>query len=70
MSPECELLPKCGFLKKYQRTDQAACRGFINLYCQGPRMADCQRMKYRQQHGAPPPDDMLPSGSIYKRAAG
>lgn len=68
--PECELLPKCGFFKKYQSTDEFACIGFISMYCRGPRMAECKRMQYRLEHGTPPPDDMLPTGSTLKSIEG
>jgi len=62
---ECELLNKCGFFKKYMSSQEAACRGFISLYCRGSKMSGCKRKEYRQTHnGAPPPDDMLPNGKI------
>jgi hypothetical protein len=61
---ECELLAKCGFFKKYQETKDLACRGFMAQYCRGPKMNDCQRLKYRRVHGAPPSDDMMPTGQM------
>jgi len=60
----CELLEKCGFFKKYEQSKAAACKGFISLYCRGPKMMECQRKAYRQKHGAPPPDNMMPSGQM------
>ncbi|MEW5948151.1 MAG: hypothetical protein AB1711_01915 [Thermodesulfobacteriota bacterium] len=60
--PACELLEKCGFFKKYQGAKDLACRGFINQYCNGPKMNECKRKEYRKKHGTPPPDDMLPNG--------
>lgn len=68
MSLECELLEKCGFFKKYQASNDLACRGFILQYCRGAKMSDCQRLKYRREHGAPPSDDMLPSGQMFPGA--
>ncbi|HLA83652.1 MAG TPA: hypothetical protein VJL29_02575 [Thermoguttaceae bacterium] len=62
MTEECELLRKCGFLQKYQAVKDLACRGFIRLYCRGPRMNECKRKQYRAEYGVPPSDDMMPSG--------
>lgn len=62
MSQKCELLDNCGFFKKYQDLNTMACQGFINLYCLGPKMDECKRKEYREKNGAPPPDNMMPSG--------
>ena len=59
---ECDLLSKCGFFKKYMDSREAACRGFISLYCRGSKMTECKRKEFRKAHGAPPPDNMLPNG--------
>ena len=59
---ECELLRDCGFFKKYQAAKDLACKGLIRLYCRGSRMEQCKRKQSRAEHGAPPSDDMLPSG--------
>ena len=59
---ECDLLSKCGFFKKYMDSREAACRGFISLYCRGSKMAECKRKEFRKAHGTPPPDNMLPNG--------
>jgi hypothetical protein len=59
---ECELLEECGFFKKYQATKDLACKGFIQQYCKGPKMNQCRRKEYRQAHGKPPSDDMMPNG--------
>jgi hypothetical protein len=61
---ECELLSKCGFFNKYQNSKQAACSGFIAMYCKGPKMDVCKRKAYRTEHGTAPPDDMMPTGSM------
>lgn len=58
----CEMLETCGFFQKYRNTLDLACRGFIKTYCKGPQMDECERKKYRQAHGTPPVDEMLPSG--------
>ena len=62
MKEECEILNQCGFFKKYQAVKDLACRGFIRLYCRGPKMDQCKRKQYRAEHGVPPSDDMMPSG--------
>lgn len=61
---ECELLNRCGFFLKYQASLDLACRGFIKSYCKGPLMNDCQRKAFRDKHGVPPDDDMLPTGQM------
>jgi hypothetical protein len=64
MNQECESLEKCGFFKKYDTIKNLACKGFILQYCKGPQMNDCLRKKYRQEHGTPPSDDMMPNGQM------
>ncbi len=64
MDMKCELLEKCGFFKKYQVSKDLACRGFTRTFCNGPKMNECRRKEYRQHHGAPPPDDMMPNGAM------
>lgn len=61
---DCELLETCGFFQKYQDNLDLACRGFIKTFCTGPRMDDCKRKEFRRENGAPPVDDMLPSGQL------
>ena len=68
MSEVCGLLEKCGFFKKYQSVHELACKGFISQYCQGDKMNICKRKAYRQEHGAPPSDDMMPNGKMFRRA--
>jgi hypothetical protein len=59
----------CGFLKKYQVVNDMACKGFVRVYCQGDKMKDCERKKYRQEHGKLPDDDMMPNGkNVFKTA--
>ena len=61
---ECENLPICGCIKKYQDSKSMACRGFILQYCRGPKQEHCQRKAYKKEHGRPASDDMLPSGHM------
>lgn len=65
---ECELLDTCGFFRKYQDSLDLACRGFIKSYCKGAKMDDCSRKIFRVEHGAPPQDDMLPSGQLMPKS--
>ncbi|MBN1589669.1 MAG: hypothetical protein JW888_09150 [Pirellulales bacterium] len=64
MESQCAHLETCGFFKKYQAAKDLACKGFIKLYCRGPKMNNCKRKQYREKHGEPPSDDMLPSGHM------
>ena len=54
-----------GFLVLFM---ELACRGFIDTYCKGAKMNECERKKYRKQHGTAPPDDMMPSGQTMAAA--
>lgn len=65
---DCELLDKCGFFLKYQDSLDLACRGFIKTYCKGGKMDLCARKKHRAEHGAPPDDDMMPSGQMMPKS--
>ena len=61
---DCEMLPKCGFFKKYQATKDLACKGFIRQFCKGTKMNECKRKEYRKMHGVAPSDDLLPTGVL------
>ncbi len=62
MPAECELLSSCGFFRKYKASKDLLCKGIIQMYCTGTKMAECRRKEHRKQHGVPPSDDMMPSG--------
>lgn len=66
MNNECQLLATCGFFRKYQSTKDMVCKGFIAMYCKGDKMNECKRLEYRNKHGVPPSDDMMPTGQICK----
>lgn len=66
MENDCQYLSTCGFFKKYQSTKDLACRGFISLYCKGEKMKECKRLEYRNMHGTPPSDDMMPNGQLIR----
>jgi hypothetical protein len=62
MANECKLLGTCGFFRKFNESKNLACKGFILMYCKGDKMDECKRLEYRELHGIPPSDDMMPSG--------
>ena len=64
MSGDCELLPGCGFFKKYETSRSFACRGFLRQYCQGPDADSCKRRAFRLEHGVAPSPDMMPNGMM------
>lgn len=66
MLQECELLATCSFFKKYQKTKDLACKGFIIQYCKGAKMDQCKRKEYRKQNGHAPTDDLMPSGQMIR----
>lgn len=69
MSDDCENLPTCGFFKKYFNVNKSACRGFIKTHCRGEMRNACERKAYRERHGTPPSDDMLPNGVMLPQLA-
>lgn len=66
MPMDCEYLQSCGFFKKYCISHNQACQGLIHKYCRGEELKNCKRLEYRKNYGAPPPDDMMPSGLEFK----
>ena len=62
--PDCELLPICGFFIKHQESHDHICREFIETYCCGDKMNDCERKIYRIKRGRSPCDDMMPTGEF------
>ena len=63
---ECPNLEKCGFVKKHQSSQELAIKGFINIFCKTDKQSECKRKKYKEQHGVPPSDDMMPNGIMMK----
>ena len=61
---DCEKLPQCGFYHKYGSSRDILCKGFLAMYCRGPKMDDCARKKHFVEHGHPPIDEMAPNGHI------
>ena len=65
---ECESIARCGFFHKYQKSFDLACRGFINAYCRGPKMEECERRKYKITNGMSPDDDMMLTGQMMPKS--
>jgi len=61
---ECPKLEKCPFFKKYGDSKNYMCKGFIEMYCRGPRQPECKRKDYKEAHGVPPSDNMMPNGEM------
>ena len=69
---DCPNLAACPFLKKHGNTKDLMCKGFILLFCKGVKQNECKRKIYKQEHGAPPSEDMMPNGlliNVKKEAA-
>jgi len=64
----CPMLSKCGFVKKHSGSKNELVQSFIQSYCKGPLQDECKRKKYRQEHGTPPEDDMMPNGKQVPKA--
>ena len=62
----CELLAECAFFKKYAKTHVAACHVMIAEYCRGSKQNECKRKQHRLKYDGPPPENMLPGGSIIR----
>jgi hypothetical protein len=63
---ECEMLTACSFFNRYGNTHEATCQGLIAEYCRGSRQTLCKRKEFLLKHGTPPPENMLPGGSIIR----
>jgi hypothetical protein len=60
----CIRYESCGFVRKYEHSNNIDCRGFIYSYCKGNKINECARLEYITNKGEYPSDDMLPSGKI------
>lgn len=63
---DCELLAECAFFKKYAKTHVAVCQGLIAEYCRWSKLSECKRKQHQLRYEAPPPENMLPGGSIIR----
>jgi hypothetical protein len=64
MAEACENLQSCGFFKKHSSVSDLACKWYVREYCNGSMQNRCKRKLYKQEHGTPPSDDMLPNGQM------
>lgn len=64
--PDCELLETCPFFKKYAKTHTDVCLLMIADYCRGDKQSQCKRKLHQMKHNEPPPENMLPGGSILR----
>lgn len=63
---QCIKFNNCPFFAKFSDYDEFNFTGFKNMYCHGPLMRTCARATYRQRFGENPPDDLAPSGIIFR----
>jgi len=60
---KCDKLETCGFFKKYQDSHARACKSLIETFCLNEEKSEtCARKKIFKETGAPPDDDMMPTG--------
>ncbi len=64
--PDCELISTCAFFERFSKTHVAVCDGIIAEYCRGTKQGECRRKQHLLKHGAKPPENMLPGGSIVR----
>lgn len=58
----CEKMDVCPFFVKFEKHE----RGFRFLYCEGPLKDQCARINYKAQNGVKPPDELAPTGVLFK----
>lgn len=60
----CEHLEACPFFKNFHHVDEFRMKGYKQVYCHGPRMKDCARLRLlsTNQEDHPLPDDLAPTG--------
>jgi hypothetical protein len=61
---ECPNLATCGFFRKFSQSNELAFKGFVVLFCRGPKQGVCKRKEYREAHGCAPSDAMMPNGAM------
>ena len=65
MSEQCEYLEKCGFFLNYRWNSEAVKQGWVNMYCEDREKSErCERKRTRARTGAPPVDNMSPTGTL------
>lgn len=65
MPGKCELLEKCGFFLNFTSNMEVVKQRWISLYCENKLHSElCERKIIRLQTGAPPVDNMAPTGKL------
>lgn len=65
MPKKCELLDKCGFFLNFIGDSEVLQQGWIKMYCEDKEKSEkCERKKIREKTGAPPADNMVPTGKM------
>ena len=57
-------LQSVDFSKSTKQPKTWSAKGLLYGIVVDPQMNECMRKKYRQEHGTPPSDDMMPSGKM------
>jgi hypothetical protein len=58
----CSDILTCGFIKKYGETKKYAVKGFVRKYCNGKKQGACERIKFKQNYGVSPSENLSPIG--------
>jgi len=62
---ECSKLQSCPFFVKFSNLEEFRLKGFKNMYCAGPLMEQCARIKHKEVEGIKPPDELAPTGILF-----
>jgi len=61
----CESLEKCGFFHNFNGNTEVVMQGWVRLYCEDQEKSErCVRKQIRKATGAPPVDNMAPTGKL------
>lgn len=63
----CDELDDCAFFYAVANFDKvfSELKQFMAIYCCGPEMEKCYRLKYKKQKGEAAPDNISPTGEEY-----
>ena len=63
MTPTCPYFGQCEFILIYISKVEPHWDDFVTHYCQGSFQELCKRKSWFNEHGTPPPVDLMPSGN-------